>query len=57
MDKRSSSKNLKNLTKLDKFTIYRSDALINVYIITKSGIQTNISQRYKNLTSIEVILL
>lgn len=58
MDKRSSSKKLKNLAKLDKFTIYRSDALINVYIITKTGIQTNIiSQRYKNLTSIEVILL
>lgn len=57
MDKRSSSKKLKNLAKLDKLTIYRSDALINVYIITKSGIQTNISQRYKNLTSIEVILL
>lgn len=47
MDKRSSSKKLKNLAKLDKFTIYRSDALINVYIITKTGIQTNIiSQRY-----------
>lgn len=58
MDKRSSSKKLKNLAKLDKLTIYRSDALINVYIITKTGIQTNIiSQRYKNLTSIEVILL
>lgn len=58
MDKRFSSKKLKNLAKLDKFTIYRSDALINVYIITKTGIQTNIiSQRYKNLTSIEVILL
>lgn len=58
MDKRSSSKKLKNLAKLDKLTIYRSDALINVYIITKIGIQTNIiSQRYKNLTSIEVILL
>lgn len=37
MDKRSSSKKLKNLAKLDKFTIYRSDALINVYIITKQG--------------------
>lgn len=46
MDKRSSSKKLKNLAKLEKFTIYRSDALINVYIITKTGIQTNISQRY-----------
>lgn len=47
MDKRSSSKKLKNLAKLDKLTIYRSDALINVYIITKTGIQTNIiSQRY-----------
>lgn len=57
MDKRSGSKKLKNLAKLDKLTIYRSDALINVYIITKTGIQTNISQRYKNLTSIEVILL
>lgn len=58
MDKRFSSKKLKNLAKLDKLTIYRSDALINVYIITKTGIQTNIiSQRYENLTSIEVILL
>lgn len=37
MDKRSSSKKLKNLAKLDKLTIYRSDALINVYIITKQG--------------------
>lgn len=45
MDKRSSSKKLKNLAKLDKFTIYRSDALINVYIITKQGYRQTLFPR------------
>lgn len=43
MDKHSWSKKLNNLAKLEKFTIYRSDASINVYSITKTGIHTNIS--------------